>query len=192
MRYHITRESFIPRGSKPLADTGSDAVAYAYNQAGRFYAAMFYGKQAKPLWHWSFRNEEARAARIAEAFKNRRSHTAYKATVRADRKTPHAHQVGDVFATHWGYDQTNVEHYEITELHGATMATIRRIAAHNVETGWMQGKCSPDFGNFIGEPFRVRLTQHGFSVDGHGAHKVKVHTVGGVKVGEASNWTSYA
>lgn len=192
MRFSFPRESYIPRNSKPLYDAGSDAVVYIYETAGKFGAAMFYGKQAKPVWHWTFRKEEAMARAISEAFTSRRSHSEYVARVRSDRKQPHGHKVGDVFATNWGYDQTNVEHYEIVALHGATMATVRQIAQHNVEIAYMQGKCAPDFGNFIGEPVRVKLTQHGFKIDGHGAHKVKVTEVGGVKIGNASNWSSYA
>jgi len=192
MRFTFPRESYIPRNSKPLHDTESDAVAYVYQTAGKFGAAMFYGKQAKPVWHWTFKKPEGLARAISEGFGARRRHAAYISSIRAERKEPHGLQVGDVFVTCWGYDQTNREHYEIVALHGATMATVRQIASHSVTTGWEQGKCSPDFGNFIGKPIRVKLSKSGFCVDGHLASKVAVTNIGGVKVGEASGWTSYA
>lgn len=196
-RYTLTRESilksWLPATALKVADKHSDAVAYIYtNKKGLPAAAVFFGKQAKPVAYEAFRTEDARAKRVAGLFAARKQHNDMVKGWRNERKQPHGLQVGDVFSTCWGYDQTNVEHYEITALNGSTMATVRQIAAHRVETGYMSGKCSPDFGNFIGEPQRVKLSKSGFSVDGHHASKVAVTNIGGVKVGESSGWTSYA
>jgi hypothetical protein len=196
-RYTLTRDSivksWIPADAVKVCDKNSDAIAYIYtNKKGLPAAAVFYGKQAKPVAYEAYRDEEARAKRVAAYFAARKQRAEMVKGWRADRKEPHGLQVGDVFATHWGYDQTNVEHYEIRELHGATMATVQRIKSHSVETGFMQGKCSPDFGNFIGEPHRVKLSKNGFSIDGHHASKVAVTNIGGVKVGASTGWTAYA
>jgi hypothetical protein len=196
MRLNITREwivqHWLPSNAVKITDKASDAVAYIYTKANAPHAAMFYGKQAKPVWQYRFKSEERRETAIREGFQARQQHNAMVKGWRDERKQPHGHKVGDVFVTCWGYDQTNREHYEIVELHGATMATVREIAQHRETTAWEQGKCSPDFGNFIGKPLRVKITKAGFSVDGHHASKVKVTDIGGVKVGEASHWTSYA
>ncbi len=194
MAYHRpTRESFIPKDSRPMADPQSDAVAYiGKTTRGTFYAAMFFAKQAKPVWYYSFKTEERMAKNILESFAGRRASMAYKASNQAARKAwVNTYKVGDVFSTCWGYDQTNVEHYEVQIVHGKMM-TVCRIASHSIETEYMSGKCSPAFGQFIGEPFRVLASEGGFSVDGHHASLVKVTNIGGVKVGEASRWSSYA
>ena len=62
--------------------------------------------------------------------------------------------VGDVLCCRWGYDQTNVDYYQVTKLVGKTMVEIRKIEAHKVEDMSMQGWSTPRCGQFIGEPLR--------------------------------------
>lgn len=43
-------------------------------------------------------------------------------------------KVGTIFYASWGYDQTNVDFYEVTEIKG-TMATIRALCQKDAESG---------------------------------------------------------
>lgn len=69
-------------------------------------------------------------------------------------------KVGDIFKCSWGYDQTNVDFYQVTKLNKATV-TVCQINAHTVESGMMCGETSPIPGLFIGEPMVKRLKGEG-------------------------------
>lgn len=57
---------------------------------------------------------------------------------RREREAAASVAVGDVFVTSWGYEQTNVDYFEVVEKHGQYV-TVRPIASRTVEdTGWMQ------------------------------------------------------
>lgn len=57
---------------------------------------------------------------------------------RREREAAASVAVGDVFVTSWGYEQTNVDYFEVVEKRGQYV-TVRPIASRTVEdTGWMQ------------------------------------------------------
>lgn len=57
---------------------------------------------------------------------------------RREREAAASVSVGDVFEASWGYEQTNVDYFEVVEKHGQ-FVTVRPIASRTVETtGWMQ------------------------------------------------------
>ena len=65
-------------------------------------------------------------------------------------------QVGDIFSTHWGYEQTNVEFYQVTAIKGA-FCEVREIAKRSHDTGYMQSEVSPKQNEFIGEPIKKKI-----------------------------------
>ena len=186
------RDFYIPKGSTKVADRQSDAVAYVY-EGKRLGAAMFFAQQAKPVWHFTFRSAEERERKIKESFEGRRRSIAFKAEQKAKRKAEgRGLEVGDVLRCSWGYEQTNIDYYEVTALIGSTMVEIRPLAQESIETMSMQGKCVPLPGQYTGEAKRhvakagyVRLTSYS------GARKVEPELVAGVKVYGASHWTAY-
>ena len=73
--------------------------------------------------------------------------------------TPNAEgvRVGDIFYNVWGYDQTNVDFYQVVSLRGAHTAVIRPLHGRVVEEGNMCGKVVPARDNFKDdETFSVR------------------------------------
>ena len=59
----FTRESWIPKGATKVADKMSDAVAYLYTTAaGKPGAAIFFGKQNKPVSKYYYRDAARREA----------------------------------------------------------------------------------------------------------------------------------
>ena len=42
-------------------------------------------------------------------------------------KAKHSFKVGDILASSWGYEQTNVSLYQVVALNGATMVTVKPI-----------------------------------------------------------------
>jgi hypothetical protein len=95
----------------------------------------------------------------------------------------------------WGYDQTNVDYYEVIRPIGKCSVEIREIGVLREETGWLQGNCTPCKGHYKGEPM-VRRVLDGKSVKvrswGVWAHKKESRMVSGVEIFQPDYWTAYA
>ncbi|EDJ7683689.1 hypothetical protein CH200_21630 [Salmonella enterica subsp. enterica serovar Kentucky] len=59
--------------------------------------------------------------------------------------------VGDVFASSWGYEQTNVNFYQVVSTHGKKTVTVREIRAATHLTDSMVGYKIPVLDDFTGE-----------------------------------------
>ena len=68
--------------------------------------------------------------------------------------------VGDIWYSMWGYDQTNVDWYEVTKV-TKCMVTLTPIASDKTETGFMQGTCTPKPGSYTGKPIRRKFNKYG-------------------------------
>jgi hypothetical protein len=71
----------------------------------------------------------------------------------------HSFTVGTILIDSWGYEQTNVDAYQIIEATDKTVL-IRQIATIEENDGGlsMTGKVSPIADKFIGTPIRKRVT----------------------------------
>jgi len=199
----LPREYYIPTGSTKVTDKHSDAVAYAYEREGSLGAVVFYGTQAKPVQHYTYRNAERRAAAVTAAFVARREaierKAAYKAEAREKAQAARASvQVGDIYRTCWGYDQTNVEFFEVTEVRGAH-AILREVASASDDDGHGTERCVPQSGAYLepryagddrGQPIR-RLIQDGrIKIDDVRTAWPWGQRVAGVVVGAAASRTA--
>lgn len=170
MRHTLPREFYIPRlvsglkskGAELVDCSGTDAAVYTYEKtkadgATSYLALAFHGKAAKPDWHYSFRTEEQRTKKIAEYLEGRKSHAAYRAEQKAKRQAPHTLKVGDILSSSWGYDQTNIDYYQVTRVPGPMSVEIRKIAANSgPEEGFMTAYCTAAKDQFVGEPMIKR------------------------------------
>ena len=132
--------------------------------------------------------------KIAECAASLRSHEASKAARAAERRKPHDLVVGDVLSAMWGYDQTNVDYYQVTRTSDRCV-WVRPIAAESKETASMQGDCVPRPGAFLKNGKETRhIVNHGsVRIDSvRSASRVGYREVGGVRVYEVSHWTSWA
>lgn len=167
----LTREFFIPARSTKIADKASGAVAYVYTTAkGLPAAALFSGKRAKPDGHYSFRTPAAREEAVRRHFGNARSAITRRQDRAAERKVDaqdHGLEVGHVLVSSWGYDQTNVDFYQVTALVGRTMVEVRKVASVETTPGDMTGKVIPAIGEFSGKPSRHRADRNGITIDGY-------------------------
>jgi hypothetical protein len=199
MRVPMPREFYIPKGATKIADKLSDAVAYIYpilraDGVRKFGGLGFHGKAQKPDWHFTFSTEERRADHIAKAFENCRLHDKAQTDRRAARKAEgRGMDVGDVLRASWGYDQTNIDYWEVTALVGTKMVEVRPIAQRVIEDGFMSGKCAPRPGEYTGPATRhvARSGAVKFESFRH-AYRVEPTIVAGVKLYETSRWSSYA
>lgn len=189
---------FIPPGSIKIAAKGCEMVAYVYEAPNGKPAAILYrGKSAKPYSWFRFASEAKREAHIAAAFKRERENAALKVAKLEKRKAwQHPYKPGDLFRRSWGYDQTNIDWYEVVEVKGKHLI-VREIAQARSDCGAAaySDKSVPLPGEFLADrdPFRV-LAQDGRIKINHYAHAYyeAPKIVSGVRVYDSSYWSSYA
>lgn len=63
---------------------------------------------------------------------------------------------GTLFSHSWGYDQTNIDFYEVISVSGS-MATVCQIYQDSERTGHDCGITTPTPGKFFGEPMRRKI-----------------------------------
>lgn len=160
------RAIFIPSGATIVRDRASDAVAYVYTDAkGRPCARIFYGKQRKPVAAFWYRSAENREKSVRQYFEARRERLAQEEERKKARAAfAHSVKVGDMLKTCWGYDQTNVEFFEVVAVSRA-MLTLREVRQESASTDSMHGRCVPMPGDYIGAPIRRRAGPHGVRID---------------------------
>ncbi len=65
---------------------------------------------------------------------------------------------GDIFYGSWGYEQTNIDFFQVVALKGKHTAVIRKIAGDYIGGFGMQGNVRPCRDEFISEEYTVRTT----------------------------------
>lgn len=127
------------------------------------------GRQQRPGEVYVFASPEERETWIANRKRRddaeRQAKAERSAADKARREAMRRQlEVGTILVASWGYEQTNVDFYQVVELRGADVI-IRPIASRTTETGHMSGKAEPVAGSFTGEPMRKRIGAFGVSVD---------------------------
>lgn len=69
-------------------------------------------------------------------------------------------QVGDIFYDSWGYDQTNIDFYEVVALVGKSSVKVQQLNQDTRETGFMCGPTTPICGSYQGQPELKRLIEY--------------------------------
>lgn len=139
------------------------AVYECKSSTGVYIVMGFAGKATKPKFHYSFKNEERKneyienwAARQLTAIhaKTERKETRKKLQENALELV----NVGDVFRSSWGYEQTNIDYYQVIAIKGKSTVTLREIASKIVEeTHYLAGKKVPCVNEFVNEAFDKRI-----------------------------------
>jgi hypothetical protein len=129
-------------------------------------ARMYVGRSKKPSWAYKFRNEEHMTNYINQQIANVESHFAQKAIWKEERKAKTEElknqiKVGSIFCYSWGWEQTNIDFYQVTEIKGNKL-TIREIGMRSVdEVSSMADHVVPVPNHFVGQPESVRLNSYG-------------------------------
>jgi hypothetical protein len=156
MKLVTPRASLIPKGSRVAVYQDIPAVIARYEFGPKLGAIAFRGKASKPSFFYTFKTPEQRERYIAEWLDGQRRVCAYKAEQAEKRKQPHSLKLGQVLRSMWGYDQTNINYYQVTEVRGK-MVVVREIGAMPVgEQGGQQEYVMPAVGQFKGEPMLRR------------------------------------
>jgi hypothetical protein len=155
----------------------------------------FAGMRCKPDYAYRFATPEAAEAHRATWLAGKRcSADEKRARVEQRREASQQLAVGDVLVASWGYEQTNIDYYEVTRKVGARSVEIRELEKDTNYSGEaMAGACVPMKGRFVGLPMTKRVDAHGGVKVNH-AHAVKKPSeiVGGVEVFTPDRFTTYA
>jgi hypothetical protein len=136
----LTREFYIPKDYiefKPeLGDYPKDMFA-CYVSREKPYAIFFIGKQSKPVWHLSFKDNFAMKDKILSQIKSLMSWQEKKNQRKIEKKNKYEEEianmkVGDLYYSSWGYDQTNVDFYQVIAINGKSF-TLKEIASKTVD-----------------------------------------------------------
>ncbi len=160
---------YIPENAKEIKKDNLDAVAYTYESTGALYAITYSGRRNKSDFHYRYENEQKREEAIANFFKRIEAHVRNKQEQKERHQELRAEflakiEVGSIFATCWGYEQTNVEWYQITQVKGCTVH-LRQIAAELTATVHVSGTTSPIKGEFVGEEMKRIVRGTGIRID---------------------------
>lgn len=71
--------------------------------------------------------------------------------------------IGDIYVTSWGYDQTNIDYYKVTNVKNKTVNLVS-IGQKRNYTGPMQGECVPDPSVTGNKIYTKRMIPNGDSV----------------------------
>lgn len=152
----MVRERIIPSGAVKVADKASDAVLYVYTaDDGRPALMAYQGRQSKPAIWVRYRTTERREKAAQDFLESRRAHKVRKAKANA----PHKLEEGHMLVCSWGYDQTNVDFYQVTRVVGPHTVEVRKVRSTMVEgDNSFAGKVIPVFHAFTGEPQTHRVS----------------------------------
>lgn len=183
MRAQLTRDFYIPKhpGTVKVTQKDGDGVAYLFERPllnngtkiGYFLIA-FHGKANKPDLNFYYNTPEAREKRVKDFFEGRALWAKKKEEQRAKRKSvERVLQVGDILYSSWGYEQTNIDFYQVVGLKGNASVVIRKLAQIiTCQTGYMSENVIADKNNFISEPFTKRDLNGAVKIESH-AHATK-------------------
>lgn len=189
------RAHYIPKGARRVQHKHSSAVAYIGRRAPDWLImAAFHGRAQKPDLNYRYRDDESGRAqmerRINEHFAMWQK---IEAESRVRKAKPRELEVGDILRASWGYDQTNIDFYEVVKLVGESMVEIREIQQARSEVGWAVGKCVPLPGQYRGDAMRKKADGDLVKIESYAyARKIEPQIIGGVPVYDSSNWSAYA
>jgi hypothetical protein len=142
---------YIPKDAIEERHDDAQAVVYRFsNSQGTPLAMGYVGTAYKPAFHFRFQNDERRTKFLDEWLASQRASVARRVERKTSRKAAtHELQLGDVVYSSWGYEQTNVDFYQVVRVVSAKTVEVRQVAKETTETGFMSGVTVPLKDHFL-------------------------------------------
>jgi len=150
------RSFWIPKDHKKF--TREDVPnAECYISEEDLTAAGFSGKRSKFDFFNRFNNFESLLAHVNKYLDSVKRSNDYKKERREERKnSTNPYKVGDILYNSWGYEQTNVDFYQVVGL-TKKCVDLKRIGSQIVEeTGHDQGNAAPIKDSFLNDEKVIR------------------------------------
>lgn len=145
-------------------------ISYDTEVRGSMKPAMkiWKGKQKNPFVRYYYESFGSRVTALLGYKVRSDNREADKAARKAERKAfTSDHKVGDIYTSSWGYEQTNVDFYQVIETKGKSTVVIQKIAQEQVDgsQGMDSAKVVPIKGNFLNEePLTKRVGKYGLNM----------------------------
>jgi hypothetical protein len=136
---------YIPSDYQKKIKNNVNAEIFYNEENGKYNAIGYSGKKSKHDFHYSFKTEEQFNKYIENYLKGLTAREELKAARKKETLAfVHLLQVGDILVSSWGWEQTNVDFYQVIEVKGK-MVKIQEIAQSmpNGEEGFMTGYVIP-------------------------------------------------
>jgi len=117
---------------------------------------VYRGKSGKPTAYYYYASIESRQKAINECKLCEDNRKTSKIELDESKKIENTVKTGDIFYSSWGYDQTNIDYYEVVSVK-KSMIEIRELKQNTEETGFMSGRTVPVPGNYKSEPMIKRV-----------------------------------
>lgn len=132
------------------------AVVYTQDSdSGTHFSAMGFTRKAiHPAFNYYFKSAEKREAHVKQWVERLVKREDDKVVARMAKKAmSHTLKPGDVLYSSYGYDQTNINFYQVVELKSKTMVYLREIASIHTDDSHVK----PAINYYIGERFEKRV-----------------------------------
>jgi len=167
-KFSLTRGMYVAKFTDiehELFATESGIVAYKFESNGNPALMLFVGKSNKPLIHCRFHSVESRELKINSVIQNVENDSKRKAIRKSVSEQPSTLVVGDILYTSWGYDQTNVEFFQVVKTSGKRTVELMRINASTLEANY-------DYSDAL-MPVKDSFITEGFQSQENGTYRVK-------------------
>lgn len=145
------KQRYIPIDYKTREYKDANAMIAFTERNGIYFAMGYSGKRSKSDFHYKFKSESALENYVSEYLKQLMDREKSKIERKEKRLNfKHTLKVGDILSSSWGWEQTNVDFYQVTDVIGK-MVKIREIqqSMPNGEEGFMTGYVIPIKDKFI-------------------------------------------
>lgn len=138
------KSRYVPSHYQAREYKDANAIIYFAETNGAYYAMAYSGKRSKHDFHYKFKTLENFEKYVSDYLKRLMLHEQHKAEAKekkaAIRKAfINPLKVGDIVYTSWGWEQTNIDFYQIVELIGKSTVKLRKLKCQDV--GNEQGHC---------------------------------------------------
>lgn len=118
---------------------------------------VFRGAALKPVLKYYYLSEEYRQAEISKLKAEEDQKERIKREhLEAQKEFTHSLQIGDILCSSWGFEQTNIDFYQVINVKGKYII-IREIAEKRSYTDSMSGKTMPIKDEYIGESLKMKV-----------------------------------
>ena len=168
MTKHI-RENYIPKNAIKIAAKNCSAVCYLDTSGKMPIVVAFQAKRQKPSNNYRFPKGVDQAHKFIKQFieevaesEKVKAEWAAKTKQRAE-DAKNSYNVGDILYSSWGYDQTNVDFYQVIDRTAATV-TLAKISQNIVSQEKTYEHVAPIAGDIVGKTFRAKISGYGVKV----------------------------
>ena len=168
----MPREFYIPENAKEIKDVNTDAVAYVndWEDGTKYTAMVFAGKRSKYDKYYGFKTAERRDEYVKQYFKDiaasyesKKKYAEKKKAMAAENQDKY--EVGEILYSSWGYDQTNIDFYQIVKK-TKSMITIQGIGKEYLDTKYESEELVKPVKNaFVGKEMKKRVGAYGVSLN---------------------------